>query len=120
VAPLCREAGQGADIPRLRLDGGAGLRYDCLQEAQLGGAIVLHELVDLTIFGSKTDTTLTGQAATLPKSDSANAGALALLEGTRLGSRVSSPCRRALSKPSSPDSAHPARSARSGAARLSS
>jgi hypothetical protein len=40
---------------------GAGLRYDCLQEAQLGDAIVLHELVDLTIFGSKTDTALAGR-----------------------------------------------------------
>jgi hypothetical protein len=65
--------------------GGAGLRYDCLQEAQLGDAIVLHELVDLTIFGSKTDMALAGQAATLPMSDRANAGAPALLEGTRLG-----------------------------------
>jgi hypothetical protein len=45
---------------------GAGLRCDCLQEAQLGDAIVLHELIDHTTFGSKTDPTLEGKAATLP------------------------------------------------------
>ena len=65
--------------------GAAGLRYDCLQEAQLGDAIILPELVDLTIFGSKTDSALRGQATVLPTSDLANAGAPALIEGTRAG-----------------------------------
>jgi hypothetical protein len=56
---------------------GAGLcrrHSDCLQEAQLGDAIVLHQLVDITIFGSKTDPTPAGQASTLPMSERANAG----------------------------------------------
>jgi hypothetical protein len=44
--------------------GCAGLRYDCLQDSkvQLGDVIVLRELVDITIFGSKTETTLSGQS----------------------------------------------------------
>ena len=84
--PLSAEKrGREQTVRASALMGGAGLRYDCLQEAQLGDAIVLHELVDLTIFGSKTDTALAGQAAALPMSDRANAGAPALLEGTRLG-----------------------------------
>ena len=72
-------------MPTAVIMGGAGLRYDCLQEAQLGDAMVLPELVDLTIFGSKTDSSLQGQATVLPMSVLANAGAPALLEGTRVG-----------------------------------
>jgi hypothetical protein len=59
--PLSTEKrGREQTVRASALMGGAGLRYGCLQEAQLGDAIALHEPVDLTIFRSKTDTTLTG------------------------------------------------------------
>ena len=64
---------------------GAALRWDCLQEAQLGDVIILPEMADFSIFGSKTDPTLAGQAAVLPASDARNSGTRALLEGTRAG-----------------------------------
>ena len=40
---------------------GAALRYDDIVEGQIGDAIVFPGLVDLSIFGSKTDSTLSGQ-----------------------------------------------------------
>ena len=64
---------------------GAALRWDCLQEAQLGDVVILPEMADFSIFGSKTDPTLAGQAAVLPASDARNSGMRALLEGTRAG-----------------------------------
>ena len=39
----------------------AALRFDDIVEGQIGDAVVLPELVDLSIFGSKTDSTLAGQ-----------------------------------------------------------
>ena len=45
---------------------GAALRYDDIVEGQMGDAVVLPDLVDLSVFGSKTDTRLTGQPAILP------------------------------------------------------
>ena len=62
----------------------AGLRYDDLMEAQLGDAIFFGDLVDLAIFGSKTDPLLVGQAAVMPASAAPNSGAAALREGTLL------------------------------------
>ena len=64
---------------------GAALRWDCLQEAQLGDVVILPEMADFSIFGSKTDPTLAGQAAVLPASDARNSGTRALVEGTRAG-----------------------------------
>ena len=64
---------------------GAALRWDCLQEAQLGDVIILPEMAGFSIFGSKTDTTRAGQAAVLPSSDARNSGTRALLEGSRAG-----------------------------------
>jgi hypothetical protein len=45
---------------------GAALRYDDIVEGQIGDAIVLPDLVDLSVFGTKTDVNLTGQPAVLP------------------------------------------------------
>ena len=58
----------------------AGLRYDGLMEAQLGDAIFFGDLVDLSIFGSKTDPLLVGQAAVMPASAAPISGAAALRE----------------------------------------
>ena len=77
--------GRAQTVRAAALMSGAGLRYDCLQEAQLGDAIILPDLVDLTVFGSKTDPALAGQATVLPRSTLPHEGAHALLEGTRLG-----------------------------------
>jgi hypothetical protein len=66
---------------------GAALRYDDLAEGQIGDAIILPELVDLSVFGTKTDTTLSesGQPAVLPNPSDPQSGAFALLDGIRLG-----------------------------------
>ncbi len=45
----------------------AALRYDNIVEGQIGDAIVLPNLVDLSVFGTKTDVNLTGQPSVLPK-----------------------------------------------------
>ena len=64
---------------------GAALRWDCLQEAQLGAVIFLPEVADFSTFGNKTDTTLCGQAVVLPSSEASNSGSYTLQEGTRAG-----------------------------------
>ena len=64
---------------------GAALRYDDIVEGQIGDAIVLPGLVDLSIFGSKTDSTLSGQPSVLPDPENPRSGAHAFLEGIRLG-----------------------------------
>ena len=64
----------------------AGLRVDDLAEGQIGDAIVLPGMIDLSIRGSKTDTTLAGQAAVLTAAPgAAGDGVRAFLDGTRLG-----------------------------------
>ena len=63
----------------------AGLRFDDIVEGQIGDAVVLPNLIDLSIFGSKTDSGLTGQAAVIPVSSASNSGSTAFLEGIRLG-----------------------------------
>ena len=65
--------------------GGAALRFDDLREGQIGDAVVLPDLIDLSVFGSKTDTNLTGQPAVLPDPANPRSGAFAFLEGIRLG-----------------------------------
>ena len=63
----------------------AALRFDDIVESQIGDAVVLPDLIALTIFGSKTDTRLTGQPAVLPAPADPSSGAFALLESIRLG-----------------------------------
>ena len=62
----------------------AGLLYDDLMEAQLGDAIFFGDLVDLSIFGSKTDPLSVGQTAVMPTPAAPNSGPAALREGTLL------------------------------------
>ena len=64
---------------------GAALRFDDIVEGQIGDAVVLPDLVDLSVFGTKTDTNLTGQPAVLPGPSDPRSGAYAFLEGVRLG-----------------------------------
>ena len=64
---------------------GAALRFDDIREAQIGDAVVLPDLVDLSLFGTKTDANLTGQPAVLPDPADPRSGAFAFLEGVRLG-----------------------------------
>jgi hypothetical protein len=64
---------------------GAALRYDDIVEGQIGDAVVLPDLVDLSLFGTKTDIHLTGQPAVLPGPSDPRSGAFAFLEGVRLG-----------------------------------
>ncbi len=64
---------------------GAALRFDDIREAQIGDAVILPDLVDLSLFGTKTDAKLTGQPAVLPDPADPSSGAFAFLEGIRLG-----------------------------------
>ena len=63
----------------------AGLRHDDLQEGQLGDVIVHPDMLDVSVFGSKTDQEREGQPAVVPASQLDNSGYQALLVGTRLG-----------------------------------
>ena len=63
----------------------AALRFDDIIEAQIGDAVVNTDHIDLSVFGTKTDAALTGQAAVLPGPAVAGSGAHAFLEGVRLG-----------------------------------
>jgi len=63
----------------------AALRFDDIVEGQIGDAVVLPDLIDLSIFGSKTDTTLVGQPAVLPGPALPGSGAHAFLDGIRRG-----------------------------------
>ena len=64
---------------------GAALRFDDIREAQIGDAVVLPDLIDLSLFGTKTDAKLTGHPAVLPDPADPRSGAFAFLEGVRLG-----------------------------------
>jgi len=64
---------------------GASLRFDDLQEGQLGDVLWHDGLADLSLFGTKTDRELRGQPAVLAASPAPNSGFQALLEGTRAG-----------------------------------
>jgi len=57
-------------------------RYDDTLEGQLGDVLFFPEVVDVSIFGSKTDRNLTGQPAALPRD---GAGAAALVRNARHG-----------------------------------
>ena len=63
----------------------AALRFDDLVEGQIGDAVVLPDLIALSVFGSKTDGLLSGQSAVLPDPSDPRSGAFAFLESVRLG-----------------------------------
>jgi len=63
------------------------MRYDDLQEAQLGDALHFADVIDLSLFGTKTDKTLSGQSAVLPRSHAPNSGCQGLLNNAREGLR---------------------------------
>ena len=63
------------------------MRYDDLQEAQLGDALHFADVIDLSLFGTKTDRTLSGQSAVLPRSSEPNSGCQGLLQNAREGLR---------------------------------
>jgi hypothetical protein len=58
------------------------LRYDDMREGQLGDILFFPELVDISVFGSKTDRELAGQTATLPRG---GPGAAGLIRNARVG-----------------------------------
>ena len=58
------------------------LRYDDLQEAQLGDFLFFPDAVDVSVFGSKTDPRCAGQPAALPRE---GAGAAALTRNAKYG-----------------------------------
>ena len=59
----------------------AALRFDDIVEGQIGDAVVLPDVVDLSIFGLKTDSNLSGQPAVLPGPAVPGTGAHAFLDG---------------------------------------
>jgi len=61
------------------------LRFDDLLEAQLGDVCWFDGVADLSLFGTKTDHGLEGQAAALPFSADPASGYQAALTGTRTG-----------------------------------
>ena len=63
------------------------MRFDDLQEGQLGDVIWHPDMADLSLFGTKTDRLLVGQPAVLPASSSPESGFQSLLEGARDGLR---------------------------------
>jgi hypothetical protein len=63
------------------------MRYDDLQEAQLGDALHFADVIDLSLFGTKTDRTLSGQSAVLPRSSEPNSGCQGPLQNAREGLR---------------------------------
>ena len=63
------------------------MRYDDLQEAQLGDTLHFADVIDLSLFGTKTDRTLSGQSAVLPRSSEPNSGCQGLLQNAREGLR---------------------------------
>ena len=88
VAPPSVQVRKRARAQALRCSAvleGAALRYDDIVVGQIGDAIVLPGLVDLSIFGSKTDSTLSGQQSVLPDPENPRSGAHAFLEGISLG-----------------------------------
>jgi len=63
----------------------ASLRYDDAFEGQLGDICWFRDSADLSLFGTKTDHLLRGQAAVIPASHAPASGFQAALEGARLG-----------------------------------
>ena len=67
------------------------LRYDDTLEGQLGNILLFPDVVDLSVFGTKTDRRLAGQPAALPRSEHPSSGCANLLQGVRVGlSRLAS------------------------------
>ena len=64
------------------LNGDTGVFSDDTLEGQLGYVLFFPEVVDVSVFGSKTDRNLTGQPAALPRD---GAGAAALVSNARHG-----------------------------------
>jgi hypothetical protein len=63
----------------------ATLRFDDAHEGQLGDISWFPGVAELSLFGTKTDPLLRGQAAVLPASDAPSSGFRAALESARLG-----------------------------------
>ena len=88
VAPASIRRRAKAQVTRhMRVLSGASLRFDDLQEGQLGDVIWHPDMADLSLFGTKTDRLLVGQPAVLPASSSPESGFQSLLEGARDGLR---------------------------------
>jgi hypothetical protein len=75
-----------ASLRRRQLES-AALRFDDIVESQIGDAVIHPDHVDLSVLGSKTDSTLVGQAAVLPGPGVPGSRAHVVLEGVRLGLR---------------------------------
>ena len=63
----------------------AALRFDDVSEAELGDVLRFQGLVQLCLFGTKTDTRREGQMSVFPDSVDPASGYGALVEGTRAG-----------------------------------
>ena len=109
-APLSVRKRAGAQALRMAVIlEAAGLRYDDLMEAQLEDAILFGDLVtvDLSIFGSKIDPLLVGQAAVMPASAAPNSGPRRCGTPPSLLSTGSGPCPARSAPPWQPGSARP-------------
>ena len=78
--------------------GDSGLRFDRLQEGQLGDVIIQPDLTDFSAFESKADRTLQGQPAVPPASDWTNSGT----PSSRAPRRGSGACWISPSRPPAP------------------
>ena len=61
------------------------LRYDDAVEAQIGDVLHFEDVLDVPVFGSKTDRARAGQPAVLPRSADPASGCAALIQNVRLG-----------------------------------
>jgi len=88
-SPGTRLRRRAATARHMALLHGACLRYDDTREGQLGDILHFPDVVDINVFGSKTDRLLMGQVAILPSEpgDSADrtSGRQSLLNLTRCG-----------------------------------
>ena len=90
-SPNTRQRRLGATAAHMALMFDGTLRYDDTREGQLGDVSFYEDVVEMGIFGSKTDRFRAGQVAQLPPPppapDAQASGARALLEVTRHGLR---------------------------------
>ena len=85
LPPSVRRRARAQATRHMAVLSGGALRFDDVHEAQLGDVCWFEGVADLSLFGTKTDTMLVGQAGAIPASADPASGYQALLEGTRLG-----------------------------------
>ena len=86
VAPLSvRKRARAQAVRCAAMLEAAALRFDDIVEGQLGDAVIHPNLIDLSIFGSKTDIRLSGQPAVMPDPAVPGSGAHEFLDGVRAG-----------------------------------